>query len=134
MDQNADATLTFIGHIETPYETLADCPRNIQPDGPDCTLVLDPAYRDGLLGLVPGTRILVLYWFEGVKRDRMVQTRRGDPDGEPTGCFALRSPHRPNPIAAAVVAVERIEQGRITVRGLDCLNGTRLLDIKPVLK
>ena len=119
-----------IGHIETPYSSLEDCPRNVDPDGPPCALVLDPPYEEALFGLNPGDRILILYWFEGVDRDRLRQLRRGE--GPILGTFALRSPHRPNPIAAAVLPIEAIEGNRVEVRGMDCLDGTPLIDIKPV--
>lgn len=121
--------LKTIGKIRTPYRSISECPSHVDPQGPPCKLILDEAFRDGLKGLSPGQDILVLYWFENVDRDLMVQTpRRG---GSKRGVFALRSPHRPNPIAASVVTVESIENDQIAVRGMDCLDGTPLLDIKP---
>lgn len=123
------AELQPIGKIRTPYRSIRDCPSHVDPRGPACQLVLDEAFRDGLQGLSPGQDILVLYWFENVDRALMVQTpRRG---GDKRGVFTLRSPHRPNPIAASVVTVESIENGQVGVRGMDCLDGTPLLDIKP---
>ncbi|WP_170326647.1 SAM-dependent methyltransferase [Ruegeria arenilitoris] len=122
--------LTFIGHIETPYQSLDECPNNIQADGPLCAIVLDPRFAEGLLGLEAGQTILVLYWLEGVDRNLLVQRRGGRCEESPRGVFALRSPHRPNPIATARVQIEAITNGRITVRGMDCLNGTKLIDIK----
>ena len=122
--------LITIGTIRTPYRSVQECPSHADAEGPACQLVLDEAFHDGLKGLVPGQDILLLYWFENVDRALMVQTpRRG---GDKRGVFALRSPHRPNPIAASVVTVESIENGQINVRGMDCLDGTPLLDIKPV--
>ena len=124
------AELRFIGRIETPYRTPDECPAFIDPAGPPCQIVLDAAWREGLRGLIAGQRLLVLYWFETVARDRPLQSpRRGGP---PRGVFALRSPHRPNPIAAGVVIAEYIARdGRIGVRGMDCVDCTPLLDIKP---
>ena len=125
------AELTFIGSITTPYAKLEDCPRNIQSEGPPCQLVLDQEYQDGLAGLVPGQSILILYWLVNTDRSAVQQcTRNGR---EIMGTFSLRSPHRPNPIGAAVLPIETIEDGRIVIRGLDCLNGTKLLDIKPAV-
>ncbi len=125
-----NAELQFIGRIRTPWHSRDDCPAFIDPAGPACEIVLDDRWRDGLRGLVAGQRILVLYWFDDVDRDRPVQTpRRGGP---PRGVFALRSPYRPNPIAAGTVTVEYLARdGRIGVRGMDCLDGTPLLDVKP---
>ncbi|WP_052879265.1 tRNA (N6-threonylcarbamoyladenosine(37)-N6)-methyltransferase TrmO [Vibrio coralliirubri] len=126
------AELKFIGRIATPYHSISDCPNNIQPNnGPSCEIILDDVYQQGLLGLNGGDHILILYWLEGAKRDELIQSRN---DETPTkGTFSLRSPHRPNPIGAAVLPIEQIENGTVTVRGLDCLNNTPLLDIKPAI-
>ena len=126
-----NATLEFIGQIRTPYKSLEDCPRNIDPAGPLCELVVNKAMKDGVSGLIPGQKILVLYWFDDVDRSRYQQLSRKK--GKRIGVFALRTPHRPNPIAAAVVRIESIKNNRIFVKGLDCLDGTPLLDIKPAI-
>jgi tRNA-Thr(GGU) m(6)t(6)A37 methyltransferase TsaA len=125
------ATSEPIGEIITPYKTLAECPRNIDPDGPPCELILRDDLRDGLLGLTAGQHILILYWLEHADRSSTRQNSRRT--GELAGVFALRTPNRPNPIGAAVLLIEKIDNGVITVRGLDCLNGTPLLDIKPAM-
>ncbi len=125
------ATLKFIGHINTPYEAIEDCPNNVDPTGPLCQVVIDDEFQDGLVGLVPGQKILLLYWFENTDRNLSQQEARGN--GEVVGTFALRSPHRPNPIGAAIVPIEKIENGSLFVKGLDCLDGTKLLDIKPAI-
>ena len=125
------ATSEPIGEIITPYKTLAECPRNTDPDGPLCELILRDDLRDGLLGLTAGQHILILYWLEHADRSSTRQNSRRT--GELAGVFALRTPNRPNPIGAAVLPIEKIDDGVITVRGLDCLNGTPLLDIKPAM-
>ncbi|MEG3638198.1 SAM-dependent methyltransferase [Magnetococcus sp. PR-3] len=125
--------LHFIGQIRTPYKDLASCPFNIQPDGPDCQIVLDPNYQQGLIGLQPGQTILVLYWFENTRSTQMLQVVNEAEDDHMVGTFALRSPHRPNPIAVAMVEIQTITNGQIIVRGMDCLDGTKLLDIKPAI-
>lgn len=122
-------SLRSIGRIKTPYLSLEECPSNIDPDGPLCELQIDEEYVQGLVGLVAGQNILLLYWFEHVDRALLLQTRRKS--GRKCGVFALRSPHRPNPIGAAVVRIESITRDCIRVRGMDCLDGTPLLDIKP---
>ena len=125
------AELKFIGSIKTPYTSSGQCPNNIQPDGPLCEIAVVDRFKDGLIGLKVGHHILILYWFENVDRDVALQKpARG---GNKIGTFALRSPHRPNPIAAAVLPIEAIENGSVFVKGLDCVNGTRLLDIKPAI-
>lgn len=127
-----DAVLTFIGHIETPYRTLADCPYNVNPGGPECRIVVRPEFAPGLTGLEPGNRVLVLYWLERASRTKsLVGERRS---GRVAGAFAARTPHRPNPIGAAVVAIEAIAGSTLVVRGMDCVNGTALLDLKPAMR
>lgn len=125
-----NASLKSIGHINTPYETIEECPTNIDFNGPLCHLVLDEEFKNGLSGLQPGQKILILYWFENTDRNVIEQPTD---DGGSIGTFALRSPHRPNPIVAATLPIEVIENGVVSVRGLDCLNGTPLLDIKPAI-
>ena len=126
-----DAELRFIGHIETPYRSLAECPRNFEAQGPPCRLVLEKPFHAGLLGLSAGDQILVLYWLDrGERHTLRAPSRR---TGNLSGVFALRTPNRPNPIGAAQLRIEEIGDGALTVRGLDCLDGTPLLDIKPAM-
>ena len=124
-------TLKFIGYVETPYDSIGECPNNIDHSGPLCKLIVDDDYKDGLLGLETGQEILVLYWFDDIDRD--VIRQESNKTGEVIGTFALRSPHRPNPIGAATLPIQAIDNGSISVQGLDCLNGTPLLDIKPAI-
>jgi len=125
------ATLRAIGFIETPYRTLAECPRNIDPKGPVCRLVVNESLRDGLSGLYAGQRVVILYWFEQV--DRSTLRRHSRITGELVGIFALRTPNRCNPIGMAILPIVEIKDNVVTVRGLDCLNGTPLIDIKPAM-
>ena len=125
----ADATLTFIGRIRTPFATRADCPRSGRLDGPVCRLEVDPPWRPALQGIAPGARIEVLYWMHLARRDLLVQVPRRDP--VPLGTFALRAPNRPNPVSTAIAVVEAVTEEGLLVRGLDCVDGTPLLDIKP---
>lgn len=122
--------LTFVGSIRTPYNSIEECPRNIQPNGPLCQIRIDEAYSCEIRGLREGDNILVLYWLgqpgDGV--GYVPSTDRGEP-----GTFAMRTPYRPNPIGAAVVPIEKIEGNSISVYGLDCLDKTGLLDIKPAI-
>lgn len=126
--------LVAIGHLETPFQTRADCPRNgrqIQPP-PLCHAVVNEAFRPGLLGLDGFSHLILLYWMHDTKPLELVFTPPFD--AEPRGVFATRAPWRPNPVALSVVAFEGFDgPGRLRVRHLDCLNGTALLDIKPYL-
>jgi len=119
---------TVIGTIRTPYKRLSDCPRTVHDNPAVCTLVLDPAYADGLLGLEDQSHVLVLYWLDLARRDWLWRPARAD--RKELGVFALRTPNRPNPIAATVVPVLQVKGNLVEVRGLDCLDGTPLLDIK----
>ena len=128
---NERMIIEAIGHIVTPYKALFECPRNIDPQGPLCELFVKEDLQDGLMGLRVGQRILILYWLEQGDRNKLQQHSRRT--GELAGIFALRTPNRRNPIGAAVLPIERIDAAIIMVRGLDCLDGTPLLDIKPAM-
>ena len=120
-----------IGQIETPYQTIDECPRNLMTDGPPCRIFVDEEYAEGLYGLGPGASILILYWLDQATFGSLKQTSRLS--GETKGIFALRTPSRPNPIAAAVVKIDALDGQELIVRGLDCTDGTPLLDIKPAM-
>ncbi|MFK7779098.1 MAG: tRNA (N6-threonylcarbamoyladenosine(37)-N6)-methyltransferase TrmO, partial [Gimesia sp.] len=124
-----EAIIRSIGYIETPYEKIEDCPRNTESNGPLCALTIKSEFTDAIYKLNSDQNILILYWFENVDRKRIRQNSRKT--GEFSGVFALRTPNRPNPIGAAVVKIEKIENNKIYIKGLDCLNGTPLIDIKP---
>lgn len=134
MEARLMAELNQIGCIKTPYKRLEDCPNNTQADGPECEVILDEEFAPGLNGLRVGQSVLLLYWFEGVDRTLVTQAHGPRADGREVGTFALRSPHRPNPIAASTVPIQWIAEGKLGVRGLDCLSGTKLLDIKPATR
>lgn len=125
-----DAGLTFIGWIRTPWHARGMCPRQgDRKDGPLCTLHIAPEFQAALQGLEDFGRIEVLYWLHQARRDLLQQSPKSD--GALRGTFALRSPLRPNPIGTSLVRLEGISNGVLSVRGLDCLDGTPLIDIKP---
>ena len=127
-----DAGLYYIGRIRTPWTRREDCPKNAneaRAAGAVCTIELDERYIAGLTQVDSLSHLLVLYWMDQARRDLVIQAPRHH--GEPRGTFALRSPVRPNPIAASVVELRGIAGNRLTVVGLDCLDGTPLLDLKP---
>lgn len=130
--EDAGERLVFIGRIETPYATPADCPYTINPGGPECRIVVDPPYAAGLTGLEVGDRILVLYWLDRANRSKALVAERRS--GKVAGAFAARTPHRPNPIGVAVLVIDAIDGMAVKVRGLDCVSGTPLLDIKPAMR
>jgi tRNA-Thr(GGU) m(6)t(6)A37 methyltransferase TsaA len=129
LPEKFDAGVYFIGRIRTPWTRREECPKNPRESDAMCTIEIDPRYAPGVAGLESCSHILVLYWMDRARRDLAVQVPRRY--GEPRGTFALRSPARPNPIATSVAALRRLDRNVLTVVGLDCLDGTPLLDIKP---
>ena len=126
---HTDAGVYFIGTIHTPWRTRGECPKRGSLDGPICSIVVDERWRAALTDLADHRRIQVLYWMHCARRDLLLQTPIRT--GQTTGSFALRSPVRPNPIASSVVELVAIEGTKLHVRGLDCLDGTPLIDLKP---
>ncbi len=127
-----DAGLYFIGRIRTPWIERKDCPRNTRQareSGVVCTVELDPRWAEALAGVETCSHLILLYWMDRSRRDLVVQAPAHARVGR--GTFALRSPVRPNPIALAVVKLVAVQGTRLSVIGVDCLDGTPLLDIKP---
>ena len=134
MPKSGTAEIVFIGTIRTPYKRLQDCPKTVHDNPAGCTLVLDPEYADGLFGLERESHVLVLYWLDQARRDLLLRPDRaasaGRPEREELGVFATRSPLRPNPVAATVARLVAVRGNEVDVTGLDCLDGTPLVDIK----
>jgi len=124
-----DASLYFIGHIRTPWTRRKDCPKNARESDAVCTILVDPRWAQALAGVETCSHLVVLYWMGRSRRDLVLQVPRHY--GVPHGTFALRSPARPNPIAMSVVGLVSMEGTKLSVVGLDCLDNTALLDIKP---
>ena len=127
-----DASVYFIGRIRTPWKSRKDCPKNAREareTGAICTVEVDPRWAPALAGVETCSHLVLLYWMDRSRRDLAVQVPAKDGVGR--GTFSLRSPARPNPIALSVVRLIKVEGTRLSVIGLDCLDGTALLDIKP---
>lgn len=124
-----DAGLVFIGRIDTPWTSRLTAPRQGRLDGPLCRIEVFEPWVKALEGLGQYDRIEVIYWLHLSRRDLVVQCPASD--GKARGTFALRSPVRPNPLGTSIVKLISIEGAILTVQGLDCLDGTPLLDIKP---
>ena len=129
MPQATDAGLVFIGRIRTPWTDRLACPRQGRLDGPVCRIEVAEPWAAGLAGLSGYDKVEVLYWLDRSRRDLVLQSPRSD--GTTRGVFSLRSPVRPNPIGTSLAALVGIEGGTVLVRGLDCLDGTPLVDLKP---
>ena len=124
-----DAGLVFIGVIRTPWADRMDCPRQGRHDGPVCRVEVFEPWAEALSGIENYDQIEVLYWLHRSRRDIILQSPRSD--GATRGTFSLRSPVRPNPIGTSLVRLVGIEGATLLVRGLDCLDGTPLIDLKP---
>lgn len=127
--RDQDAGLIYIGRIHTPWIDRLACPRQGRPDGPVCRIEVFEPWVAALDGLEAYARIEVLYWLHASRRDLVRQSPAND--GTTHGTFALRSPVRPNPIGTSIATLIGIAGNTLTVRGLDCLDGTPLLDLKP---
>ena len=123
-----DAGVYFIGRIRTPWTRRDECPKNARGSDAVCTIELEPRYTAALDGIATCTHLVVLYFMHEARRDLLVQMPR---HGARRGTFALRSPVRPNPIAMSVVRLVGVDGTKLSVVGLDCLDGTPLVDIKP---
>lgn len=124
-----DAGVYFIGRIRTPWTDRLTCPRQGRADGPTCRIELFEPWYIGLNSIAEFERLEVLYWLHESRRDLVLQSPRSD--GLARGVFSLRTPVRPNPIGTSIVELARVEGAVLLVRGLDCLDGTPLIDIKP---
>ena len=123
-----DAGVYFIGRIRTPWKARKDCPKNARGSDAVCTVEVDARFRDALKDVSSCSHLVLLYWMDKSPRN-LVQQVPGD--GIRRGTFALRSPARPNPIAMSVVKLLGVASGTLSVVGLDCLDNTPLVDIKP---
>jgi tRNA-Thr(GGU) m(6)t(6)A37 methyltransferase TsaA len=124
-----DARLFFIGRIHTPFKERKDCPRQGSVDGPECRIEIFDPWVPALQGLEQYDRVELLYWLDKARRDLVVQNPAHS--DSIFGTFALRSPVRPNPIGTVVAKLVSVDGSTLVVRGLDCLDGTPLIDLKP---
>lgn len=124
-----DAGLVFIGVIRTPWTSRLECPRQGRQDGPICRIEVFEPWVAALDGIEAFGKIEVLYWLHESRRDLVRQSPAND--GATRGTFGLRSPVRPNPIGTAIAVLVARHGAVLEVRGLDCLDGTPLLDLKP---
>jgi tRNA-Thr(GGU) m(6)t(6)A37 methyltransferase TsaA len=128
-----DYVVAPVGWVESPLVDRATAPKQGDEGAPEAWLVFHPAVRDGLRGLHAGTDVFVLTWLDRASRDVLLVHPRGDLTRSETGVFSTRSPDRPNPIGLHRVTVVSVEDLRIRVRNLEALDGTPIVDVKPVL-
>jgi tRNA-Thr(GGU) m(6)t(6)A37 methyltransferase TsaA len=124
-----DAGLVFIGRIRTPWTSRVDTPRQGRHDGPVCRIEIFEPWLPALKGVDFYSHLEVIYWLHQSRRDLVLQSPK---DNRSTrGTFSLRSPQRPNPIGTSIVKLVGVEGNTVFVRGLDCLDETPLIDLKP---
>jgi tRNA-Thr(GGU) m(6)t(6)A37 methyltransferase TsaA len=126
--------LVAIGTVESPLTDRAAAPKQGDEGAPEALLVLGPEVGEGLDGIGVGDELLVFTWLDRADRSVLRVHPRGDAARSKQGVFATRSPDRPNPIGLHKVTVLAIDATRLRVSGLEALDGTPILDLKPLLR
>lgn len=122
-----------IGWVESPLVDLGAAPRQGDEGAPDVWLAFRPDVVAGLRDVRVGADLVLLTWLDRAERDVLLVRPRRDPDRPVTGVFSTRSPDRPNPIGLHEVRVLAVDGGRVRVSGCEAVDGTPVLDVKPVL-
>jgi tRNA-Thr(GGU) m(6)t(6)A37 methyltransferase TsaA len=122
-----------IGWVDSPLRSREEAPLQGDEGAPDAWVVFEPAVREGLDGLHVGSDVLLITWLDRADRGVLVVHPRGNLARPATGVFATRSPDRPNPLGLHRVTVLSVDGLRVQVRNLEALDGTPVLDVKPVL-
>jgi tRNA-Thr(GGU) m(6)t(6)A37 methyltransferase TsaA len=122
-----------IGWVRSPLVSLATAPKQGDEGAPDAWIELDPSVREAVRDLRAGIDVIVLTWLDRARRDVLVTRPRDDPSRPEVGVFSTRSPDRPNPIGLHRVTIVAVDGDRIQVRNLEALDGTPVVDVKPVL-
>jgi tRNA-Thr(GGU) m(6)t(6)A37 methyltransferase TsaA len=123
-----------IGRVESPLTDLESAPRQADEGAPEAWLVFETEMLEGLRGLRPGDEVIVITWLDRARRDVLRVHPRGDTSrAAEEGVFNTRSPHRPNPIGLHRVEITATDGRRVRVRQLEAVDGTPIIDLKPVL-
>ena len=124
-----------VGIVRSKLKRREDCPRQGWEGAPDAWVEIDPAFAEGLDGITPGCEAVLLTWFHKAKRNVLKVHPRNNPENPLRGVFTTRSADRPNPVGLHRVEVLEVDmQGRLKVRRLEALDGTPIIDIKPILQ
>jgi tRNA-Thr(GGU) m(6)t(6)A37 methyltransferase TsaA len=130
---HADFELRPIGRVESPLTDPASAPKQGNEGGPDAWLILEASVLEGLEGLRAGDRLILLTWLDRADREVLRVHPRDDVSNPMRGVFGTRSADRPNPIGLHQVEVISIDGERVRVSDLEAVDGTPILDLKPVL-
>ncbi len=126
--------ITPIGWVESPLTERGKAPKQGDEGSPPAWLVFEAQVAEGAKDLRAGQKVLVLTWLDRAERDVLVVRPRGDLTRPMTGVFSTRSPDRPNPVGLHLVRVEEVDGLRVRVSDLEALDGTPIVDVKPVLR
>jgi len=126
-------TIGPIGYVRSPLTRLEDAPMQGDEGAPETWLELTPSAAQGLMGIQAGDEMIVLTWLHLAERDVLQVHPRGDINRPLTGVFATRSPDRPNPIGLHRVSVLEVAERKLRVARMEAIDGTPIVDIKPVL-
>ena len=129
----AEYVLRPVGRVESSLRDRSDAPKQGDEGAPDCTIALAGEYAAAARDVAAGAELLVLTWLDRASRDVQAVRPRGESDRPETGVFSTRSPDRPNPIGLHRVTVLAVDGTRLLVRGLEALDGTPVVDLKPPL-
>jgi tRNA-Thr(GGU) m(6)t(6)A37 methyltransferase TsaA len=122
-----------IGHVASTLTELDSAPRQADEGAPEAWLIFDAAVIEGLRNIHRGDEVLLFTWLDRARRDELSVHPRGDPSRPLEGVFTTRSPDRPNPIGLHRVEITSVEGTRLGVRHLEALDGTPIIDVKPIL-
>ena len=126
-------TLRPIGRIRSELADVDVAPKQGDEGAPEAWIDYDPDLAPGFLDLAPGDDVIILTWLDQARRDVLRVHPRGDSRNPETGVFSTRSPHRPNPIGIHPVTVTQTAPGSLRVGPIEAVDGTPVLDVKPVL-
>ena len=125
--------LKAIGRVSSPLTDLASAPCQADEGAPEAWLVFEPKMLEGLRSLRTGDEVILITWLDRARRDVLSVHPRGDISRAEEGVFSTRSPHRPNPYGLHQVEITTIDGRRVRVRNLEVLDGTPIIDVKPIL-
>jgi tRNA-Thr(GGU) m(6)t(6)A37 methyltransferase TsaA len=126
-------SLETIGRVSSPLTDPAEAPKQGDEGAPEAWLVLEPSVLEALDGLEVGDELIVLTWLDRADREALRVHPRDDPSAPKRGVFTTRSADRPNPIGLHRVEIVQRDGSRLRVRDLEAIDGTPILDLKPVL-
>ena len=130
---NTSFELKAIGWVESPLTKAEEVPRQADEGAPAAWLVFDPEVVEALRSIQPGDEMILLTWLDRARRDVLTVHPRGDLSRAQEGDFSTRSQHRPNPIGMHRVVITAVDGRRLQVRNLEALDGTPIVDVKPIL-